>query len=408
MATAQPSPITRYLRGLAVSHLASLSDAQLLQTFTARRDEAAFTALVRRHGPLVLAACRRVLADWDAAQDCFQTTFIVLARRAGSLERPETLGPLAEAQAQGGNAMLIKAKVAALLLAVAVAGGGIALSGQRVPAAVRGSGVPKQTARDTAPENERILFLEGSTRFLLGDYRAADVAFSRVAEQTPAGSFAAPAAELAILARHFHASGAAEAEKVAAGRQLIKTALDTRQRADGQGRRLDRLPPRQAKKDLETADFYERTGHPGSARFYFELVCRRYPGTPFAATAAERLRRLSKPASEPSRLFQTGPQVGNLRPRFDFYRLGCPRRRLFHPFSIPFSFALHYTEQDNRPPQATGWPALPSARPGPSGARLRCLIAPVSDHSFAPRKKGSRHGPRFHPGGDSHGRRLVL
>jgi RNA polymerase sigma factor (sigma-70 family) len=93
MATAQGSPILDYVRHLASAHLTELSDTQLLERFAARRDEAAFTVLVRRHGPLVLGVCRRVLRDWHLAQDCFQVTFLLLARKADSLGRPEALGP---------------------------------------------------------------------------------------------------------------------------------------------------------------------------------------------------------------------------------------------------------------------------------------------------------------------------
>jgi RNA polymerase sigma factor (sigma-70 family) len=67
------------------------SDRQLLERFTARRDEDAFATLVRRHGPMVLGVCRRVLRNREEAQDAFQVTFLVLARKAGSLEKPELL-----------------------------------------------------------------------------------------------------------------------------------------------------------------------------------------------------------------------------------------------------------------------------------------------------------------------------
>jgi RNA polymerase sigma factor (sigma-70 family) len=94
MAHAPTSPIGGFLRRLSVSHLAAaVADDELVHRFVVHREEAAFAALVRRHGPLVLGVCRRVLADRHAAEDCFQATFLVLARKAGSLKRPEALGP---------------------------------------------------------------------------------------------------------------------------------------------------------------------------------------------------------------------------------------------------------------------------------------------------------------------------
>ena len=75
--------------------VAGVSDGQLLARFNAHRDELAeiaFTALVRRHGPMVLRVCRQVLGDWHTAEDAFQATFLILARRAGSIRRPELLG----------------------------------------------------------------------------------------------------------------------------------------------------------------------------------------------------------------------------------------------------------------------------------------------------------------------------
>jgi len=71
--------------------VAALTDEQLLVRFLRRRDEDAFTALVERHGPLVLGVCRRVLPDGHDAEDVFQATFLVLVRRASSLDRGGSL-----------------------------------------------------------------------------------------------------------------------------------------------------------------------------------------------------------------------------------------------------------------------------------------------------------------------------
>src|SRR5262249_1081063 len=80
----------RHVRQLAAVHLgAELPGRLLLERFVRRREEAAFAALVRRHGAVVWGVCRRVLRQEQDAEDAFQATFLVLARKAGSLRRPE-------------------------------------------------------------------------------------------------------------------------------------------------------------------------------------------------------------------------------------------------------------------------------------------------------------------------------
>src|SRR3974390_645645 len=71
---------------------AGLSDAQLLTYFIGQRDEAAFEALLKRHGPMVLGVCRRLLGNPHDADDAFQATFLILVHKAASLRSCELVG----------------------------------------------------------------------------------------------------------------------------------------------------------------------------------------------------------------------------------------------------------------------------------------------------------------------------
>jgi cytochrome c peroxidase len=93
MAKAVSNPILQLIRRVvedqSVRHLA---DRHLLQQFSDRRDEAAFGTLLLRHGPMVLDVCRGVLGNEADAEDAFQATFLVLARKAASIRKSESVG----------------------------------------------------------------------------------------------------------------------------------------------------------------------------------------------------------------------------------------------------------------------------------------------------------------------------
>jgi RNA polymerase sigma factor (sigma-70 family) len=92
MVTDQTSRVIQHLRHAALLRDgAGLSDGQLLGCFVERRDEAAFAALVKRHGPMVWGVCHRLLNPQDA-EDAFQATFLVLVRKAATVLPREMVG----------------------------------------------------------------------------------------------------------------------------------------------------------------------------------------------------------------------------------------------------------------------------------------------------------------------------
>ncbi len=93
MAKGALGEVLRHVRTLAAAHTGrAASDRELLERFASGHDEAAFAALVERHGPMVLGVCRRALGDAHDAEDACQATFLVLARKADSVRKAASLG----------------------------------------------------------------------------------------------------------------------------------------------------------------------------------------------------------------------------------------------------------------------------------------------------------------------------
>ena len=142
--------------------IGGLSDAQLLEQFVAGRDEAAeaaFRALVERHGPMVLRVCRSVLDDPHEAEDAFQVTFLVLVRKAGSIRRHDSIASWLHGSARqvasrpgpGPPAPVRESRVAE------VAVGGIAAACHRGSRALADPPRRDRAAADEVPDADRAL-----------------------------------------------------------------------------------------------------------------------------------------------------------------------------------------------------------------------------------------------------------
>src|ERR671925_534132 len=87
MPSSQMSEVIQHLRRtVLLRHGTGATDGQLLEEFIRGRDETALAALVQRHGPMVWGVCRRILSNYHDAEDAFQATFLVLVRKAASIQ----------------------------------------------------------------------------------------------------------------------------------------------------------------------------------------------------------------------------------------------------------------------------------------------------------------------------------
>jgi outer membrane protein assembly factor BamD (BamD/ComL family) len=148
------------------------------------------------------------------------------------------------------------------------------------------------------PLGEKALFYMGSVKFFHEDYKEADHYFSQIPNTRPNSELAPKATELAIIAKQLSTGGPEyDGRKCLEARQMIDMALRNYPTlAEKKGQFLERqvwaINQQEADRDFRVAEFYKRTGHPGAAYFYFELVRRRYPGTKYAKEAVVRMEEV--------------------------------------------------------------------------------------------------------------------
>ncbi len=155
------------------------------------------------------------------------------------------------------------------------------------------------------------MFLCGHVNWYNEDYQDADQHFTMLHEKYPESPFAPYAVELAIKAKLLSTGGELyDGRKVAEARKMVDEALRMPQMSAAQKqdmvKLLESISAQQAEKDFQMADFWRRTGHPGSAYFYFEIVRRRYPGTDAANRATLQMLDI-RAKMEKEQLAKLGP-----------------------------------------------------------------------------------------------------
>ncbi len=165
----------------------------------------------------------------------------------------------------------------------------------------------------TGPTADKAIFWCGYVNFIRGNFSEADQFFSQMVEMHKDSPLHPQAIAFAIQSKNNATGGAAyDGRKCAEALQLVHVAeatvpelVNNPEMAEKLTRAKFAIRSQQAEKDFQTAEYYERTGHPGSAVFYYELVRRRYAGTRYSDLATNRKDRLVK-------LMQEGrPEPGN-------------------------------------------------------------------------------------------------
>lgn len=152
----------------------------------------------------------------------------------------------------------------------------------------------------TGPTADKAIFWCGYVNFIRGNFQEADQFFSQLVDMHTDSPLRPQAIAFAIQAKNNATGGASyDGRKCAEALQLVHVAeasvpelTNNPEMAEKLMRAKFAIRSQQAEKDFLMAEYYERTGHPGSAVFYYELVRRRYGGTRYSDSATERQARL--------------------------------------------------------------------------------------------------------------------
>lgn len=153
------------------------------------------------------------------------------------------------------------------------------------------------TQDPAGPQADQALYLAGGINFFRERYQDSDTFYSLLVENYPKSPLTPQALELAIQSKINQVGGPDyDGRKLTEARQMIDTALrsypELRDREDFLQRTLYQITEQQAQKDFGVAEFYRRTDHPGAAFVSYEIVRRRYPGTPWAEKALARMNEI--------------------------------------------------------------------------------------------------------------------
>jgi len=212
----------------------------------------------------------------------------------------------------------------------------------------------------TGPIADKALFWCGYVNFIRGNFDEADHFFSQLVELHKDSPLRPQAIAYAIQAKNNATGGAVyDGRKCAEALHLVHVAeasvpelTHDPEMADKLTRAKFAIRYQQAEKDFRTAEYYQRTGHPGSAIFYYELVRRRYSGTQYADVATERKELLTKQMAD-----------GTAPKGYDPWNvLQAKWGELFGPKGGPD------VDPSKNPPRAPVGPGSPDPRVGPAGA----------------------------------------